>query len=382
MDRALEGVENLNTSKGNITLEAPSNEKRRKGLNNADKPGVEGLRLGRYPFTAATNFYLQSRKGTIADSTYTEDERKLRYLGKVLQKMKEDGLIDTTDPRAMGRKEIQEFLIWMKREALDLDTQKKYLHHLSALLRFAKNHIIDEMRVDGVKFPKSPKKPIRTIEVDDLQAIFRTVDHMEGWRGSMARGMVALYFATGVRPKELRLAHLEDLNLKKMTLFIRHPKGEGSWAAATTIDIIRPDMLPLIKQFLEEREKLIANRGIPKALALFPNLTQGPNGFYSANHFGKVKRDIEGLCDVSFRLKDFRPTLTSLTVNGDLSRLPAMSAQLRHSSYSTTQRYYLKMEQGAAGKQLKDAWKDSPILAPNNAITPVIEKKFDISGYS
>jgi len=40
------------------------------------------------------------------------------------------------------------------------------------------------------------------------------------------------------------------------------------------------------------------------------------------------------------------------------------------------------MEQGAAGKQLKDAWKDSPIPALNNAKTPVIEKKFDISEYS
>ena len=372
----------MNSSDGNITPEGSSNVRRKRTLKNADSKGVEGLRLGRYPFAAATNFYLQSRKGTIADSTYTEDERKLRYLGSVLEKLKKDGLITTTDPRIMGRKEIQEFLIWMRREGLDLDTQKKYLHHLRALLRFSKNHIIEDMKAEGVKFPTSPKKPIRTIELNDLQTIFRTVNQMEGWKGIMARGMVALYFATGVRPKELRLAHLEDLNLKKMTLFIRHPKGEGSWAASTTIDLIRPDMLPMIEQYLQEREEVVMRKGFPRALALFPNLSLGPNAFYSANHFGKVKREIEALCQVEFKLKDFRPTLTSLTVNGDLSRLPAMSAQLRHSSYSTTQRYYLKMEQGAAGKQLKDAWKDSPILAPQNARNPVIGRKFDISGYS
>jgi len=372
----------LNKSDGNITSEGSSNVRRKRTLKNADSKGVEGLRLGRYPFAAATNFYLQSRKGTIADSTYKEDERKLRYLGRVLEKLKQDGLITTTDPRKMGRKEIQEFLIWMKRESLDLDTQKKYVHHLHALLKFSKNHIIQDMKAEGVKFPTSPKKPIRTIEVEDLQTIFHTVEKMEGWKGSMARGMVALYFATGVRPKELRLAHLDDLNLKKMTLFIRHPKGEGSWAASTTVDLIRPDMIPLIQLFLRERDELIRKKGLSRALALFPNLSQGPNAFYSANHFGKVKREIEGLCNVSFKLKDFRPTLTSLTVNGDLSRLPAMSAQLRHSSYSTTQRYYLKMEQGAAGKQLKDAWKDSPILAPQIAQNPFIGKKFDISGYS
>ncbi len=372
----------MNNSENNTSPEAASNVSKRKHLNNADKPGVEGLKLGRYPFAAATNFYLQSRKGTIADSTYKEDERKLRYLGRVLEKLKEDGLIGSTDPRKMGRKDIQEFLIWMKKERLDLDTQKKYLHHLMSLLRFSKNHIIEDMKAEGVKFPTSPKKPIRTIEIDDLQTIFQTVQGMEGWRGSMARGMVALYFATGVRPKELRLANLDDLNLKKMTLFIRHPKGEGSWAASTTIDLIRPDMIPMIQQYIKEREEMIKKKGFMKSLALFPNLSLGPNAFYSANHFGKVKRDIESLSGVSFKLKDFRPTLTSLTVNGDLSRLPAMSAQLRHSSYSTTQRYYLKMEQGAAGKQLKDAWKDSPILAPQNAKNPFIGKKFDITGYS
>lgn len=108
----------------------------------------------------------------------------------------------------------------------------------------------------------------------------------------------------------------------------------------------------------------------------------GSNAFYSANHIGKVKREIEALSNVQFKLKDLGPTLTSLTVNGDLSKLLVMSAQLRHSSYSTTQRYCLKMEQGAAGKQLKDAWKDSPTLAPQNARNPVIGRKFDISGYS
>ena len=371
----------MNNSDTVPSTEAASNDDRRKRLKNADRPGVEGLKLGRYPFAAATNFYLQSRKGTIADSTYTEDERKLRYLGRVLEKLKQDGLIESTDPRTIGRKEIQEFLIWMKRESLDPNTQAKYLQHLAGLLRFCKNHILEDMKVDGVKFPANPRKPIRTIEVEDLQTIFQTVERMEDWKGSMARGMVALYFATGVRPKELRLAHIEDLNLRKMTLFIRHPKGEGSWAASTTVDLIRPDMTPLIQQYLEERNAHVKSKMVPKALALFPNLTQGPNGFYSANHFGKIKRDIEGQCDVSFKLKDFRPTLTTLTVNGDLSRLPAMSAQLRHSSYSTTQKYYFKMEQGAAGKQLKDAWKDSPILAPNNTKNPVIDKKIDFTGY-
>lgn len=74
---------------------------------------------------------------------------------------------------------------------------------------------------------------------------------------------------------------------------------------------------------------------------------------------------------MDFKLKDFRSTLKSITVNGDMSLLPAMSAQLKHTSLATTQRSYYRMEQGVAGKQLKDAWKGSQVIVPQN---PVYEK--------
>lgn len=70
---------------------------------------------------------------------------------------------------------------------------------------------------------------------------------MAEWRGSVARGIIALYFATGVGPKEARLAHFEDPNLKKMTFFVRHPEGKGAWAFPTEVDIIRPDVVPLTR---------------------------------------------------------------------------------------------------------------------------------------
>jgi integrase len=81
---------------------------------------------------------------------------------------------------------------------------------------------------------------------------------------------------------------------------------------------------------------------------------------------------------ISFKLKDFRSTLTSVTVNGDMSRLPAMSAQLRHASMTTTQRSYYAMERGAAGRQLKDVWKEHPIKVHQN---PVIDARDRLPGY-
>jgi hypothetical protein len=81
---------------------------------------------------------------------------------------------------------------------------------------------------------------------------------------------------------------------------------------------------------------------------------------------------------VEFKLKDFRPTLTSITVNGDMSLFPAMFAQLRHANLDTTQRSYYAMQQGVAGKQLRDSWKETPIIATRK---PIIENRWDISGH-
>jgi integrase len=164
----------------------------------------------------------------------------------------------------------------------------------------------------------------------------------------------------------------------KQTLVIRHPKGEGSWASQAEVDLIRPDVIPMIERYLTERQQHVQEAGYEKAMALFPNLTMGRDAFYSANSFKVIKKEVELASGVEFKIKDFRPTLTSITVNGDMSLLPAMSAQLRHSNLATTQRSYYRMEQGVAGKHLRDSWRDSAVIP---AQKPVIERKWDPSGY-
>ncbi len=348
------------------------------GLDRAD-PEVRGMKLGRYPFAAGIKHYLERRYGVIAESTYKEEDRKLRYIAKVFRDLKDEGRIRTTDPRHIRRKELQEFLAWMKRDDLDPTTQAKYLQYLKNYLKFFRNHVFEEMKADGVRFPKATTKPIRVIGRGDLDRIFETVERMGGWHGSVATGMIALYFATGARPKELRLAHFEDLDLEKGWLFIRHPKGEGSWAGGSQVAIIRPDVMRYVRIYLREREARIQARGLKEATYLFPNLYRGSDTFYSANSFNVIKRKVEDLSGVDFKLKDFRSTLASVTVMNDLSRLPAVSAQLRHTKLETTQKFYARIEQGVAGKQLEDVWKESPV---RSAKKPFIENKFDYTGYA
>lgn len=352
----------------------------RSPLNRADQQDVGRMRLGRYPFEAAAMNYMGRRHGTVAPTTETEEKRKYRYLGNVFEKLKRLGKVETTDPRHMGRKEMQEFMAWMRENHIDTSTQEKYIQLVNNLLESFKNHIVQEMKSDGVRFPRAGKKPIRTIDKLDLDQIFDTANDMTGWQGSVARGIISLYFGTGVRPSELRLAEADDLKIKKMSLYVRHPKGEGSWASPQEVAIIRGDMVPIIERYLIERTEWLKKHGIAQAKPLFPSFGKNNKGdFYTANGFRQIKTKVEALSGVDFKLKDFRSTLTSITVNGDLSRLPAMSAQLRHSNLATTQKSYFAMERGVAGKQLRDAWKEHPvgIDAQNTAINGIK----DFAGY-
>jgi hypothetical protein len=58
--------------------------------------------------------------------------------------------------------------------------------------------------------------------------------------------------------------------------------------------------------------------GFEDAPALFPNLYVGKDAFYSATALKDIKKEMEVKSGVRFQIRDLRPTLTSITVNGDM----------------------------------------------------------------
>ena len=138
---------------------------------------------------------------------------------------------------------------------------------------------MNALRIGRPLDAEGTKKSIRVIAEEDLEQMFSVLETMDSWAGSMARGMIALCFGTGVRPSELRLAHFEDLDLKRRTLFVRHPKGEGSWASAKMVD----------NRYLSETVERLKEAGIEAAIALFPS-PKSTSGFYSANSVASSAR--------------------------------------------------------------------------------------------
>ena len=189
------------------------------------------------------------------------------------------------------------------------------------------------------------------------QKIGSATGEPEGWRKAKARFLMTIYAATGLRPSELRLVHMADVDLRKWKIFVRTPKGAGKWGETRTITIMPPGR-PELTAFLREREQLLHFYGKDKATYLIPNLRVGKDGCYSLNHFRQLKKEVQELSGVAFRLKDFRPTFATLSVEMDPNLLVDVSAQLGHSNLATTQRYYAQISAESAGSRLEKAWNE------------------------
>lgn len=320
--------------------------------------------LGRSPFLGGIKYYVTRRSAYMSESTIYEEERKLRQFAGVFKDLREKGLVDRMDPRHITKGDIAAFFEWMSSRSLDVTTKEKYIQTLDHYLSMFGNTVIQQIRLEGgITFPKSSEsKPIRALEEVELRKIFKAADEMQGWNGSIIRGLLALMFTTGCRPKEAFGAKLQDLRFdegKYGTFYIAHPKGEGKWSSAQSSPMIRGDVKPILLEFLKEREEYLKEFDIETDYLFFNPRTKMP---HSGNNFRRYKEIVSKKAGVKFQIKDLRPTLASLTIKGDLGKLKLVSMLLRHSSVKTTEKYYAKIERGQVSEQLSDVWEDDPLF--------------------
>jgi len=373
-----QGEKGINTEYYHTSPKAVPNGKQ-PNRRNRERSEVDGMRLGCKPFIAAVNLYLKNREGLIAPSTYKEENKKLRYIGGLFQELKDGEKVRTTDPRYIDRSDIQAFFGRMREQRLDPSTQKKYVQLLNGLLKYCDNFTIEKMRTDGVKMPKEGEKAIKAMTVDQSDGLLDALSEPSRWDEVVMLGVVALGLSTGCRPSELRLAEINDLDLKRGQFYVRHPKGEGSWASPQKVQLVRDDLVPHLERYLKERTRRLERLGKGNMKALFPS-TGGRNttGFYSMSNFNRMKREIEERTGIEFKIKDLRPTLASQTVDMNPSLLNAVSSQLRHSNVKTTQKYYASIKEGRAGEELREAWRSRNVIPPK---TPLLAKDFPPAGY-
>lgn len=357
--------------------------------------------MGRFPLRAAINRYLERRKLMVKESTWNNERRYLFHMADVFEPTRGKRRLVTTNPQKMGPDEIKAIVKWMqepeshqagskppREKALDLDTQVRYLDKMDAVLKMNGNDIIQRMREEGYRLPRrAGPKPIRVLTKADLEIIQEVAERIgsatgepEGWRRAKAQFLMSAYVATGLRPSELRLAHLEDLNIRNWTLYVRSPKGGGRYAEGRVVPVLPPYQQTFL-DFLKARDENLRYHGRKEATYLVPHIQGGKDAPYSANHFGELKREVEKEAGIAFKLKDFRSTFASLSVEMDPNSLNDVSVVLGHSNIKTTQRSYAQMSASGAGARLKTLWNPAPTKEdPSPALPEEVKELLDRLG--
>ncbi|MBR4504811.1 MAG: site-specific integrase [Candidatus Methanomethylophilaceae archaeon] len=337
--------------------------KRATGESNAElrQTDLKSVRLGGKPGIMAVRLYEAFQEVNLSPCTLDVDVRKLKQFNRFFEGLYERGACKTLDPRHFDESMVTEFMMWMKGRELAASTQEKYLQILERYLRLFGNDVIGIMRGNPrYRFPKSPRDtPIDAMDRDELQEVIDATYNLVGWSGWVFRGVVCLAFGIGGRHKEVIDAEVQDLSLASEDFYVRHPKGEGSWGVPQWVDIIRKDMLPYLQEFWDERERMLAETGVTSDF-LFVNPRTGLP--YSEKSMRAIKKKVEEISGVRFKIKDMRSTFCSLTINDHMERLNATSEQMRHASPDMTRKHYLRINRKRAIKNgIGDSWKETEI---------------------
>lgn len=358
---------------GNSVEGAPHEEAERGRPSEAEERAGKGGSMGRYPLRSAVERYIKKRELQVGESTWKNERRYLRHMVDYFEPVNGRKRLNTTIPERMGAEEIRAIINWMqdptkhrKGMPLDPDTQVRYLEKLEKVLIMCGNKVFERLRDEGFQFPQRvANKPIRALKMEDLEAVQNAAGKIgsarrepERWRAAKAQFLTFAYIATGLRPSELRETLLADLDTKNWKLFVRKPKGGAKWARNRTVPVVPPYRQAFL-DYLNAREELVQFYGRTGATYLVPNLQGGKDTFYSANHFGELKREIEEVCGIDFKLKDFRSTYASLTKKMDRNSTPDVSTNLGHASERTTQRWYQQIDADGAAERINKVWEEA-----------------------
>ena len=311
-------------------------------------------------FLSTFEDYIDSMVGSNLPSTIREHSSKIKRFDPIFKELLASGKVESIYPHDLTERDVRYFVKALQERDISPATQQKYLQLLNCYLLFVDNRSVEEAR-RKLKISVQ-RNPIKSLSVEEIGKIFLTADEIKGWRGSVARGMIHLAFQTLARPSEIRTALFSDLDFTRKRLFIRNPKGKGSYAAGQYVDLLRPDLYSQIDRYIAEREIYLRRRGKTSEY-LFPNIIGETSAEYSSNAQREIIREISYRSDIDFSLKTFRAAGADLFITANLTNLYAISAQLRHSNVAITQRYYADIQRSQVRKQLGDTFERIPIPA-------------------
>ena len=306
--------------------------------------------MERHPFIVTMRAYLDGIQSTVGTATLRERESKLLYLFEVMLELRL-----SPDPRTMDKEEIDALVLWMRGRNLGLAYQAKLWQYVRGLLAFVGNNILDVMKARGQWKP--PKRACRPVTVKDDGWFSSTVARLAnetGWRPRMVLAATAIYYHTGLRPKELRLAALRDLDLQRWILTIRHPKGEGAWAVDGERVRLFPEVRPFVLDYIDFRAVRVRELDVDPAgvEALFPNER---GGYYSEPGWRMARYKVFRSLGIDANYKVLRASFAQKLKDRG-APIENVSVALRHQTVVTTEQFYARVRTDRAWDALEELW--------------------------
>lgn len=112
-----------------------------------------------------------------------------------------------------GEAEVVSYVMSLKQENKAASTIKRKLASLRNFYSYlVKNGTIKENPISGIKSPKTVRKEIEYLQMDELEGVFKLP--FTGVKGIRDKAMIELLYATGIRAREFVELRLCDVNLK------------------------------------------------------------------------------------------------------------------------------------------------------------------------
>lgn len=345
--------------------------RRRRAAHRKSRRGPErGPRsLGRYPFLKLLEVYLDDVRPFYSESTYREMARKLPYIHGVLQTLKAQGRVSTTNPQKLGQRDIGALLDWMnardglRSRPLKPATQRKSIQYLNNFLQYFDNGIIKRMKNKKLLRPQKvstgPLPSPGEAEVEELMTILQEAAESGCPKALGVFGHAVFCVYVGTRVKEIRLANKGDYSVSRSELIIYHPKGEGSWGETRPARVILPGR-QRVADFLNLRAREFKKRGLRDSAnaPLVPRFKHDGVVQWSDAVLHNVKCEVARELGLEFDFRSLRRAFGQNAVDRG-ANIASVSRALGHTSIVTTERSYARLKVDQAYADLEKVYAPS-----------------------
>lgn len=310
-------------------------------------------------------------EGALAQSTHQELERRLKRMNKDFMTLKAAGKVQSTNPEKFVDMDVLAYIAFLRSRGMADSGIDHNIDGLNGLLRFLGNAAVDQARKRFPQhFPHGTARRMDPISDGDRAAIIDAAARVpvEDWRRMEAYAMSILGICSGLRPKELRLAKIGDLDLDRGTMHAEEVKGKGRYGEPRDA-AIHPHGVPFLRRYLRARAMALANEYLVSDL-LFPslqNLQKGRDGVFSINGTTDLRAIVRRETGVEYDLRACRRTWGQVGIDSGVP-LDAVSRMMGHATTKTTETYYARKKNDKAIAEAQMVW--GTLQTPDPASLP------------